>query len=507
MFPTVSRAQKIAGACAAAAWMAFTAWCVAGYPPSVDLPVHGAQMQTLVALLRGERGVSSVFQPEFRFGYGFGEWLLLPVAWALNGAAAARLGAWLGLQIFGVGAWAFLRAWGRPGWLVLAALPLAFNATYYYGFLSFNLGLGVALASLARFSRLLQELEAGKPTRRRLFEVAALSAFALLIHVLAFVAVAAGVVALALASRHRRSAFRAALAVLLPGAALSIPRILLTASALRGPSQNGLEYGGLKLHLWWFWQNTGPEGRLGTIVPLAVSAALLASWLLRRRAGPAGPAAVAFALLALYFAAPRSAGGIWGIFIRFPTLVAVAALAAVALEKERRAVLAGVVALCLLPLVEVARWHARFKTATAGLEHLATPAKHERQAYLSLDGDRILGSSHIYLRHLGTWFTAEHGGIANNIAAESTHCPVHMKEGVVIPQVLRTQEDASWYDTVIVFGKGPLPEALSGFCLASASGPWRLLARTDARPPRASGIVAADALTINQRRTCAAPLR
>ena len=462
----------------AAAWMAFTAWCVAGYPPAVDLPVHGAQMQTLASVIRGDPWLTAVYRAEFHLGYGFGEWLLLPVALLCNGAVAARVGAWVGLQLFPLGALAFVRAWDRSNWIALGALPLAFNATYYYGFLSFNLGLGIALLSLAQLSRALREIPQRTPPRRCSFSTtSALAALALLVHLLAFVAVAVGGLSLALVTRPCRRALSATVAILVPAALLSLPRVWLSASRLRGPAPESLEYGGLKLHLWWFWQNTGPEGRLGILVPFALSAVLLVMWAVRRREEPAGPGAIALALLALYFAAPRSAAGIFGVFIRFPTLIAVAALAAVQLERRRRALLAAVVLVSVPPLVETARWHVEFKRAVAGLEGLDAAIPHRRQAYLSLQGDRILGSRHIYLRHLGTWFTAEHGGVANNIAAESTHCPVHLKDGVVVPQILRTADDARWFDTVIVFGEGDLPQALSEFSTASTSGHWRLLSR------------------------------
>lgn len=491
MFRTgaVARPQIIAAALAAI-WMAFTAWCVAGYPPAVDLPVHGAQMQSLAALLRGDPSMVAVYRAEFHLGYGFGEWLLLPVAFLWNGAVAARVGAWLGLQLFPLGAWAFLRAWKRSDWLALAALPLAFNATYYYGFLSFNLGLGIALLALAQLSRALREMPERTPPRRRLFLASALAALALLVHLLAFVAVAVGGLALAWVTPPRRRALAATLATLVPGALLSLPRVWLSATQMRVPAPGSLEYGGLKLHLWWFWWNTAPEGRLGILVPVALSAALLAIWAVRRREEPAGPAAIALALLALYLAAPRSAAGIWGIFIRFPTLICVAALAAVQVERRGRAVLAAVVLLSMVPLLETAKWHADFKREVAGLEHLDASLPHRRQAYLSLQGDRVLESSHIYLRHLGTWFTAEHGGVANNIAAESTHCPVHLKDGIVVPQQLRTVDDARWFDTVIVFGEGELPHALSEFNTASVSGRWRLLSR---REPRSVSVPAARA--------------
>ena len=41
------------------AWGCFAAWCVNGIPPSVDLPAHAAQMQTLAELVRAIRDVAA----------------------------------------------------------------------------------------------------------------------------------------------------------------------------------------------------------------------------------------------------------------------------------------------------------------------------------------------------------------------------------------------------------------------------------------------------------------
>src|SRR6267143_2760771 len=122
----------------AVAWMLFTAWCVHGYPPSVDLPVHGAQMESLARLIRSDPTISSVYRAHLRPGYGIWEWLLLPLALLASGATAARVGMWMALLLFPLGTLALLRAWQRPAWLAVLAMPLSFNAVYAYGFLSFH---------------------------------------------------------------------------------------------------------------------------------------------------------------------------------------------------------------------------------------------------------------------------------------------------------------------------------------------------------------------------------
>src|SRR5262244_295464 len=61
-------------------WAVFTAWCVWGFPPPVDLPAHGAQLQTLVNLLRRDPGVSQIYEIHVPIGYGLVYWLFLPLA-------------------------------------------------------------------------------------------------------------------------------------------------------------------------------------------------------------------------------------------------------------------------------------------------------------------------------------------------------------------------------------------------------------------------------------------
>ncbi len=70
-------------------WAIFTAWCVWGFPPPVDLPAHGAQLETLANLLRGDPAVSQVYEIRVPIGYGLVFWLFLPLTYLTNGAVAA----------------------------------------------------------------------------------------------------------------------------------------------------------------------------------------------------------------------------------------------------------------------------------------------------------------------------------------------------------------------------------------------------------------------------------
>ncbi|MHB8877927.1 MAG: hypothetical protein ACYC8T_29890, partial [Myxococcaceae bacterium] len=116
-------------------WGAFTAWCVWGFPPCVDLPAHGAQMQTLAELLRGDPAVGALYEVKFPLGYGLPFWLFLPVAFISNGALAARLAMWAAMMLYPLSHLALARAFKRPDWTLLLGLPLAFNISYWYGLL------------------------------------------------------------------------------------------------------------------------------------------------------------------------------------------------------------------------------------------------------------------------------------------------------------------------------------------------------------------------------------
>src|SRR5688572_1993361 len=100
----------------AAAWVGYgllAFWCVQGFPPPVDVPAHGAQLQTLVELLRGNAEVARWYRVEFPLGYGLVSWLFLPLAWLTSGAVAIRGALFVALLLFPLSvmalAWAFRR--------------------------------------------------------------------------------------------------------------------------------------------------------------------------------------------------------------------------------------------------------------------------------------------------------------------------------------------------------------------------------------------------------------
>ena len=201
-------------------WAFFTAWCVWGFPPPVDLAAHGAQLQTLVSLLRADPAVSQVYELHVPLGYGLVYWLFLPLAWLTNGAVAAKAALWVTLQLFPLSQLAVLRAFRRPDWVVLLVLPLAFNFSYWYGLLSGFFAQPLMFFAIAVFQRTLETRR-----MRTLIWVNLLAAATMQSHLVAFVALALSLCVLALAQPPRRRSLQmAALALALP-VALSLPKV------------------------------------------------------------------------------------------------------------------------------------------------------------------------------------------------------------------------------------------------------------------------------------------
>jgi hypothetical protein len=117
-------------------WAALCAFLVTGFPVGMDLAAHGAQMQTMVELLRGNADVARYYELHFPIGYAFPFWLMLPVTWLTNGAVAVKVALWLTLMLFPLSHLALLRAFHRSPWAVLWGLPFAFNISYWFGLLS-----------------------------------------------------------------------------------------------------------------------------------------------------------------------------------------------------------------------------------------------------------------------------------------------------------------------------------------------------------------------------------
>lgn len=444
------------------AWAGFAAWCVSGRPPSVDLPIHAAQLEILARLVRGDSAAAAIYRFEFVPGYGVFFWLFLPIALLSNGAVAARLALWLGLVLFPLALDALLRAFDRPRWYVLAGLPLAFNISYYYGFVAFFLGVPLVMVALCATRRALEE-----PRWRPILVLNALGVAVLLEHILAFVLLATAALGLALSRRPWSVRLRTLVL------SLAAPGLLALLSAVLQRSHHSLslEHGGVPLHMRWFVVNYVPEGRLAALGSLVLVAAFLARWWPRRRAEPSEPPVMLVALGLLYLLAPRSVGEVFGVFIRVPVLAGAVALLLVSGEAWSRAAKVAFVALAAASLLEVALFHERFARAVDGLDEIVAAGPLRSIGFVSLVGDRLLGSRHIYLSHMGLWLVAEHGAIGNVLAGDQL--PVQFRRDIPAPWGPREEG----VDTVVLFGPGAVPPAFDGWRVVATSGAWRRLQR------------------------------
>ncbi len=466
--PLSSRARWMA----LAAWAAFCAFLVQGFPPPVDLPAHGAQLQTLVSLLRNDAEVAQHYALQFPLGYGLDYWLFLPLAWLTSGAFAIRAALLFTLLLYPVALWSLLRVFRRAEWLVLLGLPLTFNISYWYGLTSGLFAQPLAIFALAAFVRMLEA-----PSRRRVVLVNALALATMMAHLVAFAALGVALLAYALSAPKRRTRLLLLAASVTAPVVFAVPKILTMASRAVTPGGYVPTEYNAAAHLNWFFKNYAPEGLLAAALPAFVTAVFAVLYLARRKREPAGPAAIFFALCLLYVLTPKNLSGIYLIHARLPVLAAVAALPLLDARALPRLLRMGLVALSLCSLAETAAFHVRFKREVAGLEAFTEGARPPLHAYWSSRGRTVLNSKQIYLEHLGQWRTAALGGVGHNFFADAEHHPVCFSPGPGLPADVALA-GPRWepFQEVLIFGDGQ-PPAGSGFREVTASGSWRLFRR------------------------------
>jgi len=125
---------------------------VLAYLPMTDLPQHLA--------------VASILEHGDDPAFGFGDWYVvdwfrtpyvLPYALAIafgtpaGLAGCRRIVGFLSIVATPLGVLAVLRAAGKPGWLALLALPFVYGRTFFWGFVNFDLSIGLALLAFALY--------------------------------------------------------------------------------------------------------------------------------------------------------------------------------------------------------------------------------------------------------------------------------------------------------------------------------------------------------------------
>jgi hypothetical protein len=463
-------------------------------------------METIAKLLRNDSVVSAAYELHFPVGYGLPFWLFLPITFATNGAVAVRVALWCTLMLFPLAQLALGRAFRRPDWFVLLSLPLAFNISYWYGLLSGLFAQPFVLFATAAFVHALDSQTrepaidpgstssvarepAGKPAptsaARWLILLNLAATVTLLSHLVAFVVLGLIIAALSLSQTNVVRALRsAALGLALP-VALSLSKVFLMAGrAVESGPWPPTEYN-LASHFVWFFQTTRPEGLFTILAPLLVSLVFVVQYL-RSRATLRRDAFIAFvAVLVLALITPKTLSGIFLISVRLPVFLGMLALVLIDDVSLSRPIRGALLTLSALALLQVAVFHERFARAVDGLEamtHDSPPAKH---GYVSLVGRNVLGSRHVYLDHLGNWWTARHGGTGHNFFADADHHPVRFRPGVNIPADLWNFEPSELesFDQLLVYGDAPLPKALENWPLLDSQGLWKKLERPTVRNP------------------------
>ena len=345
-----------------AAWAGLCAWLVSGFAPGVDLPAHGAQLQTMVEIPRGAPDVRAHYALHFPIGYGLPYWLFLPLAYVTSGRLCDSSGALArDLPLPSLRRRSCCAHRGDLRRRRCSHSPLAFNFSYWYGLVSGLFAQPLAILALAAF------LHAVTTGRRRWLVAASLGAvLCMLAHLIAFAALALFIAVAAIVSSNKRRALLYAVVALHP------PWRWLCRMSWSLPAGP--------------WCRVGSRHKLrrGRPPQLVLSQLSTRGAALDRRAarshrsalrglGPSAKqelneAAVFVAAVALYFATPKTLSGIFLVAMRLPVFAAMLALPLVPWTEMPRRLRTGLWAITMVSLLETVIFHVRFKHEVAGLE-------------------------------------------------------------------------------------------------------------------------------------------
>lgn len=211
------------------------------YLPMTDWPQHIAVVSMLQHIDDPRFGFGEFYElaPE-RTLYFFTYALALGLAEFLPLALAMRLVVFLSAIAYPLGVLAVLRATGRPGILALLSLPLMYNRAFFWGFVNFNLALGMSLLAVALLAR---------PTRNARSDLALAALCTAIVFTHAYgTAFMLGYTCLWLAIGERRALLRRAL----PLAPLALGAVAWLVLGHRGEGRGALEFRPLLDRLIWF---------------------------------------------------------------------------------------------------------------------------------------------------------------------------------------------------------------------------------------------------------------
>ena len=419
---------------------------VFGYLPMTDLPQHEA----VASILR------NLHDPAFGFDVFYERRLaaspyLLPYGIELALAAvvpldlAMRVAAFLSVLAIPAGFVVLASGMRKPASLALLVFPLAFNRAFFWGFVNFNLSVGLALAAIGC-------LAAEPQTRGRRLAAAALAILTVFTHVYGL-ALILGYVAL-------HAALGGGLRSLRPRAVVLAPALALAAGwALAGDAVEG--YGG------WlsppFAERVAgiPSSILGgykdgseAVVLVVFAATLLASCAGRRppwsREAPVPErvfAVMAAGNVVLYFLLPQATFTAKFVHFRHALLAAMMLPPVVfPASSLRRLARPLVVACALVPLVNSWAHLWMFDREASGFDAvLDRLPERPRVAELAFDVDGDVMATAPYL-HFAAYAQARKGGlVAVSFPRLFWNLPVAMRDDAGVPP---TPTDLEWYPTI-----------------------------------------------------------
>lgn len=125
---------------------------VFAYLPMTDLPQHEAIASILEHHGDPSYGFAGHYAVDlFHTPYLLPYLLMLGFGKVMSLSAAMHVTVFLTVLAYPVGIVVLLRAAGKPCWLALLAMPLTYNRALFWGFLNFNLSIGLAIAAFALY--------------------------------------------------------------------------------------------------------------------------------------------------------------------------------------------------------------------------------------------------------------------------------------------------------------------------------------------------------------------
>jgi hypothetical protein len=470
------------------------------YTPMTDLPQHEA----IVSIMRHMHDPSFGFDRYYEWAlnrtlYIFPYLLSTGLAYIVPIGVAMQITVFLATVSYPLGVMMTLRALRKPLVLTLLALPLVYNRAFFWGFLHFNFGIGLAFFTLSQL--------VGTWSRAAKWSVAGLSLLTAVSHVYGLALLFAYVAAWLLAGQRRQLLSR--VPWILPAA--------LGSGAWGVFAANAPGYGEIEWAPWNYRLKELGHSILGGYVDNSENVILFGLTVLiialtyrsfpltgRRWISLGTHSRVGYILVALnlvaYFVLPVATPAAKFIHFRHAVLAAMMLPLIVSDSNYRsRSVVAGILpAIVAAMALGNAWWHLwRFdREARAFDSILAVIPARSHLAQLTYESKGGVMRTHAYL-HFGAYAQAQKGGaFAVSFPLMFWNIPLRRRPNSSMPQ---TPRDMEWsparfneysmghfYDTILIregSGRSFRSPLRGPYELAATSGPWKLYRRIHFQKP------------------------